>query len=182
VRVGAEDTLRPVLGRDAALELLHDALLVVAEDAADGHTSIMRCARDTAVVSQDDVDVVRAMWAAYARGDFEASLALYTEDTVWDDTRYRPDGGVHVGRDALVEVVLTWRAAWEDYEVEAEEALDAGGDQVAVVLRESGRGTGGGVEMTSRWGQVTTVREGRIAHTMVYRTPEEALRASGLQE
>ncbi len=133
-------------------------------------------------MSQENVELVRAMWAAYTRGDFQASLAAYAEDTVWDDTRYRPDGAVHLGRDALVEVVRTWRGAWEDYDAEAEQVLDAGDDRVAVVLRETGRGKGGGVEMTNRWGQVMTVRDRKIAHTMVYRVPEEALEAVGLRE
>jgi uncharacterized protein len=133
-------------------------------------------------MSQENVEVVRAMWAAYARGDAEASLGAFSEDTVWDDTQYRPDGAVHRGRDALVNVVSTWRAAWDDdYEIEAEDVLDAGADRVAVVLRETGRGRGGGVQMTNRWGQVVTMRRGQIAHTMVYRTPEEALQAAGLR-
>ena len=133
-------------------------------------------------MSQENVEVVRAMWAAYARGDFEASLEAYTEDTVWDDTRYRPDGAVHLGRDALVGLVRSWRGAWENYEVEAEQLLDAGDDRVVVLLRETGRGKRGGVELTNRWGQVTTVRDGKIAHTLVYRVPEEALKAVGLSE
>ena len=49
------------------------------------------------------------------------------------------------------------------------------------MLREQGEGRGG-VELTNRWGVVATVREGRIVHTMVYRTPEEALEAAGLGE
>ena len=122
------------------------------------------------------------MWAAYARGEVEASLGAYAEDTVWDDTHYRPDGAVHVGRDALVDVVRSWRAAWDDYEIEAEEVLDAGGDRVAALLRETGRGRGGGVELTNRFAQVATLRNGRIVHTMVYGVPEEALEAVGLRE
>ena len=133
-------------------------------------------------MSQENVETVGAMWAAYGRGDYEVSLGAYAEDTVWDDTRYRPDGAVHLGRDALVSVVRTWRAAWEDYGIEAEEVLDAGDDRVAVVLRETGKGTSGGVELTNRWGVVATLRDGKIVHTMVYRTPEEALEAAGLRE
>ena len=133
-------------------------------------------------MSRENVEVVREMWAAYARGDFQASLEAYTEDTVFDDTRYRPDGAVHLGRDALSDLVRTWRGAWEDYKAEAEQVLDAGGDRVAVLLRETGRGKGGGVELTNRWGNVLTVRDGKIVHTMVYRTPEEALDAVGLRE
>jgi ketosteroid isomerase-like protein len=135
-------------------------------------------------MSRENVEVVRAMWAAYARGDFEASLEAYAEDAVWDDTNYRPDGAVHVGRAALVALVETWREAWEPktYNVEVEELHETGEDRVAVVLRETGRGRGGGVELANRWGQVATVRSGKIVHTMVYRTPEDALEAAGLRE
>jgi ketosteroid isomerase-like protein len=140
-------------------------------------------ARDTGrAMSRENVEVVRAMWAAYARGDARASLAAYTEDTVWDDTGYRPDGAVHVGHDALVRLTRTWRGAWEHWDIEAEDVLDAGDDRVAVLLRETGQGKGGGVELTNRWGVVMTVRSGKIVHTMVYRTPEEALEAVGLRE
>jgi len=88
---------------------------------------------------------------------------------------------VHVGLDALVEVARTWRGTWERYEIEAEEVLDAGEDKVAVALREAGEGRSGGVELTNRWGIVVTVRDGKIVHTMVYRTPEEAREAAGLR-
>jgi len=133
-------------------------------------------------MSRENVEVVRAMWAAYARGDAQASLGPYAEDTVWDDTRFRPDGAVHVGRDALVDLTRAWRDAWEQYDIEAEDVLDTGGDRVVAVLRETGQGKGGGLELTNRWGVVMTVRSGKIVHTTVYRTPEEALEAVGLRE
>jgi ketosteroid isomerase-like protein len=133
-------------------------------------------------MSRENVEVVRSSWAAYARGDFEASLAAYAEDTVWDDTRYRPDGEIHVGHAALVDVVRTWRGTWQRHHVEVEDVLDAGGDRVAVVLCETGEGKGGGVELTNRWGVVVTVRDRKIAHTMVYPRPAEALEAVSLRE
>ena len=133
-------------------------------------------------MSRENVEIVRAMWAAYARGDFDAALRAYAEDTVWDDTRYRPDGAVHVGHGGLVDLTRTWRETWERYDIAAEEVLDAGDDKVAAVMRETGEGRGGGVELTNRWGLVVTVRDGKIAHTMVYRTPEEALEAAGLRD
>lgn len=36
-------------------------------------------------VSQENVQVVTASWAAFARGDYEASLGTYAENTVWDE-------------------------------------------------------------------------------------------------
>ena len=133
-------------------------------------------------MSHENVEIARTTWAAYARGDYEASLDAYAENSVWDDTRYRPDGAVHVGHVALVEVARTWRGTWEHYEIEAEEVLDAGGDRVVVMLRETGEGKGGGVGLTNRWGIVVTLRDREIVHTMVYPTREEALEAVGLRE
>jgi ketosteroid isomerase-like protein len=135
-------------------------------------------------MSQEDVDVVRRMWAAYAAGNFDMALKAYANDAVWDDTNYRPDGEVHVGKGALVGLVSSWREAWDwkSYKVEVERLYDAAEGLVVAALRESGRGKGGGVELTNRWGLVTTIRDGEIVHTMVYRTAAEALEAVGLSE
>ena len=133
-------------------------------------------------MSRENVEIVRASWTAYAVGDYDASLGAYADNTVWDDTRYRPDGAVHVGHGALIDVVRTWRGTWERHDTEVEDVLDAGGDRVAVVLRETGEGKGGGVQLTNRWAVVVTVRDRKIAHTVVYRAPEEALEAAGLRD
>jgi ketosteroid isomerase-like protein len=74
------------------------------------------------------------------------------------------------------------RFVWQTNDIEAEDVLDAGGDRVVAVLRETGQGKGSGVALTNRWGVVMTVPSGKIVHTMVYRTPEEALEAAGRQE
>ena len=70
-------------------------------------------------MSRENVEVVQGMWTAYACGDADASLGAFTDDTVWDDTSFRPDGAVHVGRDALVDLTLAWRSAWvwESYDI-----------------------------------------------------------------
>ena len=133
-------------------------------------------------MSRENVELVRGTWAAYARGEYDAALAAYAPDTVWDDTRYRPDGAVHTGHGALTDLARTWRGTWDRYVVETEDVVDAGGDRVAAILRETGAGKGGGVELTNRWGIVATVRDAKIVHTMVYRTAEEALEAVGLSE
>ena len=133
-------------------------------------------------MSQENVEVVGAIWAAYVSGDFQLALDGYAEDCVWDDTKDRPDGAVHIGREAIVRLATAWRGTWEDYEIAVEKLLDPGGDKVAAVLREKGRGKGGGVEVTNRFAHVETVRDGKIVHTMVYRDPREALEAVGLSE
>jgi ketosteroid isomerase-like protein len=122
------------------------------------------------------------MWTAWGTGDYEAALAAFADDTVGDDTRFRPDGSMHHGLEALIAVSRTWREAWERYEIEAENILRAGADKVAVLLRDTAQGKGGGVTVTNDWGVVQTVREGKIVHTAVYPSQEEVLKAVGLGE
>jgi ketosteroid isomerase-like protein len=52
-------------------------------------------------------DVVAAFGSAWAAHDLHATLALVTEDCLFDATGPAPDGTEHVGYDAI-------RAAWQD--------------------------------------------------------------------
>ena len=54
------------------------------------------------------------------------------------------------------------------------------GERVVTVVRESGRGKSSGAPVTIRYGQVITVREGKIVETVVYGDPEDAFAAAGL--
>jgi ketosteroid isomerase-like protein len=54
----------------------------------------------------DPVQVVEEFGAAWAAHDLDATLALVTDDCIFDATGPAPDGVRHVGRDAI-------RAAWE---------------------------------------------------------------------
>jgi uncharacterized protein len=132
-------------------------------------------------MSPEDVELVRASYEAFARGDFEASINAYAEDTEYDDSRVRPDGGTRRGREALGNRALTWLATFAEYSFELEDVLDAG-EQVVVVSRDRGRGKTSGVEVEHRWGWVVSVDAGRIARTVLYPSPEEALEAAGLSQ
>jgi ketosteroid isomerase-like protein len=132
-------------------------------------------------MSQENVEVVRASYEAFIRGDLEASLSAYAKDTEWDDTRVRPDGGVQQGREAVSNRARTWRGTFSEYSFELEDVLDAG-EHVVVVSRDRGLGKTSGVEVEHRWGLVVTVDGGRITRTVFYPSPEEALDAVGLSE
>jgi ketosteroid isomerase-like protein len=132
-------------------------------------------------MSHENLELVRASYEAFARGDFEASINAYTEDTEYDDSRVRPDGGMRRGREALGNSALAWLDTFTEYSFELEDVLDAG-DQVVVVSRDRGRGKTSGVEVEHRWGWVVSVSDGRIARTVLYPGPEEALEAAGLRE
>jgi ketosteroid isomerase-like protein len=132
-------------------------------------------------MTNENVDLVRRAYQAYSEGDLASAGSAYSDDTVWDVTRFRPDEGVHSGLDELTKYLGSWRATWTEHSFSLERAVDAG-DHVVAVIQESGRGKSSGAPVTIRYGQVITVRDGKITETVVYRDPEDAFEAAGLTD
>lgn len=79
------------------------------------------------------IEVVAAFGAAWAAHDLDATLALVTDDCIFDATGPAPDGTRHVGKDAV-------RAAWQpifddDAAAFHEEELFAAADRVVQLWR-----------------------------------------------
>jgi ketosteroid isomerase-like protein len=127
-------------------------------------------------VSQANIDFVRGVFDAVNRQEWETVLAFYSRDTEWDDRDLRPEGAVHRGIDAMRAEMSAWFGTWANYWQEIEE-IAGDGDQVAVVIHESGEGKGSGAAMDQRIGALITVRDGQIVKTRLYRDPAEALEA-----
>jgi ketosteroid isomerase-like protein len=133
-------------------------------------------------MSEENVEVVRSVFDATNRRDWDTVLAAYSPDTEWDDRELRPEGAVHRGIEAMQAEMRAWFGTWLNYRQEIEQVLDAG-EHVALVVRESGAGKGSGALMNQRIGVVITVRGGLIVHTRLYREPTEALKdAARLRE
>ena len=130
-------------------------------------------------MSQENVEVVRAMTEAFLRGDVEGALAAYDPDVEWDG-RNLPDGKVSRGVDAVIEHVVRWAEQWEDWQYQPLEYLDAG-DDVVLITRERGRSKAGLV-MDERHAELYTLRDARIVRRVGYSDPDDALRAAGLRE
>jgi ketosteroid isomerase-like protein len=113
----------------------------------------------------------------------EAFWQLLDEHVVWD-LRDRPMidlDRVYVGRDAVVKASRRYWGAWRDYQLDAEELVDAG-SSVVVLVRERGRGRGSGAPFDERWAQVWTFCRGRIIRWDVFPDAARALEAVGLSE
>ena len=125
-------------------------------------------------MSKENMKIVRTVFDATNRGDWDTVLAAYSADTEWDDRDLRPEGAVHRGIDAMRAEMRAWFGTWSDYGQEIEQAIDAG-EHVVVVVRERGTGKGSGAVMDQRLGVVITLRAGLIVRTRLYREPAEAL-------
>jgi uncharacterized protein len=132
-------------------------------------------------MSKENVEVVRNIHDAWARGESPASLGLLHPDIEWVNPEGALEPGTRHGLDSFDEAFAAMREAFEWIRVEPREFLDAG-DQVVVLATFIARGRGSGVERHNEDGYVWTVREGRAVQFRWFNDPDKALEAAGLSE
>lgn len=131
-------------------------------------------------MSREKVEVVRRMWEAFLGDDPGGGLSFCDPDIEWDGTNL-PDGQMARGRAAIVDHLMRWIEMWDDWTMQAERFIDAGGDQVIVVFSETGRSESG-LQMDERHAELYTLRNGKVVHRKGFSDPAEALEAAGLKE
>jgi ketosteroid isomerase-like protein len=134
-------------------------------------------------MSQENVEVVRRMNAAFNRRDRDALLAYYHPDVELRDLQHAPDSPeLLIGIDAIRAYWTQWDDAFDDFTAEIEECLDAG-TYVLTATRWSGTGKDSGLEIDLRAVEVFEFADGKIARlTSGYSDKDEALKAVGLAE
>jgi ketosteroid isomerase-like protein len=113
----------------------------------------------------------------------EAFWALLDEHVVWD-LREHPVldlDEVYVGRAAVIKASRHYWGTWDDYQLDAEELVDAG-SSIVLVVHERARGRGSGAPIDVRWAQVWTFSRGRIVRWDLFPDKDRALAAVGLSE
>jgi len=134
-------------------------------------------------MSEQNVEVIRDQFEAVNERDFPRAMDLYAEDVVLvvhSDAFL--DAGTFAGRDAVGRWFGDWFSTFEpDYRFEFEEFRDLG-DVVFLAASHRGRGRTSGAEVHGCTGYLYTLRDGKIVRAELYRSPDEALRAAGLEE
>ena len=134
-------------------------------------------------MSQENVEIVRRNYEAFAQGGFDRWMEYWS-----DDLEYRPergsldDTGPIRGKDAMWAHIRFWTDTFDGFWFEPVELIDAGEDMVVAVERFGGRAKQSGVETDQTCGLVFTIRDGKIARLREYGTRAEALEAAGLRE
>ena len=105
-------------------------------------------------MSEENVEVVRAFYERFARGDFDA-LAGFSDDFEFVTSPELPDAGTYRG--------------------------DAG-DKVVVAIFQRGNLRGSQTAVEGRWWQVVTLRGGEVAQVVTFQERAQALEAAGLSE
>ena len=129
-------------------------------------------------MSQENVEIIRRGYEQFeATGEIRAH-----PDLVWDVSNLGwPDQQIYLGPEGGMQFNAEWAAAWDDWELEAQDYIDAG-ERVVVILNQRGRSKATGIPVEMRFAQVWTLRDGQGIRMELYASVEEALEAVGLSE
>jgi ketosteroid isomerase-like protein len=131
-------------------------------------------------MAQDNVEIVRNVYAAWARDEFSVSPELMDPEVEYVNPDGAVEPGVRRGREAFSRAVEKVFEGWATWQMEPE-ILTAVGDQVAVAVRYRARGGRSGVEVEGRESAVWTLRDGKVVRYEWFQKPGEAFEAVGLK-
>jgi|SRR5579859_3527464 len=129
-------------------------------------------------VSSENVEIVRRVHAAWARGDFSPVDAF--DPQVEFETVRGVGHGVYHGLD---EMRRAWREillSYGHFRTEVEEIIDAG-EKVVVLTVPVMRIKGAAAEVTQRTAVVWTMRNGKAVRLALHSDRDEALEEAGLR-
>jgi ketosteroid isomerase-like protein len=133
-------------------------------------------------MSQENVEIVRAIYAQWARGNMRAGGERFDTEIVFES--FMPDAHDWVvahGPEEIEAFMREFLAQWANYRLIAEEFRDAG-PKVFVAGRQAARGKQSGAEVEQPMLSVWTFRDGKVIGLRFTPFREEALKAAGLRE
>ena len=136
-------------------------------------------------MSQQNVELVRAVWEAWERRDTDAVLSFIDLDVEWltaIDRGLGRAGSVYHGHTGMRELWNLWRVEFDDFSIQADEIRDLGDERILTLAHWQFRGRASGIMVESQLALVITLRDGRIVRSEDYLSHAEALKAVGLQE
>lgn len=121
---------------------------------------------------------IRAAYAAFNRGDFNAAVASLDPKIEWTEPAQFPGGGTYHGRDAVKGYLEQSRSSWTKGSSRPERIVVAGNRIIVFVFaRFIAKGTNEWHE--TKLADVYTIRGGRIVQMNAFADREQALRWSG---
>ena len=121
-------------------------------------------------MSQENVNLLRAAYAAFAEGDVPAVLAAMDPQIRWNEAENFPyaDGNPYVGPEAVVEGVFKRLGAdWAYWKIHVEEVF-ASADRVVVLGRYEGAHNRTGKKIDAQFAHIWRVTDGLISDFQQY--------------
>lgn len=125
-------------------------------------------------MSEANVELVRRIYDAWDRE--ESARDFIAEDVAYVNPSYAVEPGTRHGRASFRAV----RDIYEDFMIQIEEILDAGGGDVLVLARYTASGRGSGIPLEGEHGYVWTVQDGQAVRFQWFQSHREAFEAAGM--
>jgi ketosteroid isomerase-like protein len=126
-------------------------------------------------MSRENIDRVKAGFAAHNRGDVDALVELYDAECVFETLLL----GTHHGNEAIRLIYEENQKTLSGYDVVPVELIDVG-DKVVAVAQTVGTGPVSQIPIEDHFAFVFTLRDGLVVREQAFRNREEALEAVGL--
>lgn len=133
-------------------------------------------------MSAENVEIARQAYETLNEGGLDRITEFLDPDVEWEIRGVAPNAGSYRGLDAVREVIEDWLGAFDELRIEPEEFIDAGPDQVVVLVRDQGRIKGADARIDHRFAHVWTLRDGKLVRFQSFFEKEQALQAVGRGE
>jgi ketosteroid isomerase-like protein len=132
-------------------------------------------------MSEENVEIVRRGYTAFAENGVEGAIPFFTEDAVIYSIPEWPDDPEYRGHDGLRKLTRQWRENFDDFGMDVRELHD-GGDTVVALVELTGQTKGSAIPMRMQIGAVfSEFRDGRVGRQDLFSTWDAALEAAGLR-
>jgi ketosteroid isomerase-like protein len=112
-------------------------------------------------MSPSNADLVRGLYASFARGDVPSILATLDQDIEWRAPANLPHGGDFRGREAVGGFFQGIGEHWESLKVDLETLVDSG-DRVVALVHAHGRLRANGEEFAYSAAHAWTIDDGTL--------------------
>jgi uncharacterized protein len=132
-------------------------------------------------MSQENVEIVRKVYDAWACGDPSQAYKYLDPEVVWEAIEDAPDAGTYRKHTGVKRYMDDWLQDFEMSPFEFGRSIEAG-EQLLIEQRGTTKGRGSGLTTVINYAAVYTFRDGKVLTVKEYNTFSEALEAAGLSE
>jgi ketosteroid isomerase-like protein len=133
-------------------------------------------------MSEENVEALKQGFEAFGRGDFTELIELLDADVEIDTEPDMPDHRRWHGHQGFMDYMDDIGEQWDDFQIDVDEFIDAGG-KIVVVGTQRGVGKRSGVGL-DEWpfAGLYELRAGKVIRIRLFHSKTDALKAAGLSE
>ena len=128
-------------------------------------------------MSQENLQIVRRAYEAYARGDLGAILGDLDPEMI--TYREEPDGATFHGSEGFLRAIAEWVEDFDEFAATAEEMIDVNDHQILVRVHQRAVGAQSGAPIEADFWFVHTLRDAKVTRLDMFTSKTRALAAAG---